>query len=182
MPRRHLIAYTGRPEFDDCRRWLSTVGELVGFEEPFDLGISAAGTHIFRSAEIARARFGIVNLHLAPLPEYRGRFSATHAILNGSEYGVTLHYVDEGIDTGPIIAERRFPILPAETALSLRARALVEGRRLFLATLPLLLSEVAHGRRLPAHPQDERRARYFDRFSLPAPDPSNPLLTRALTC
>lgn len=178
MSRHHLIvAYTGRPELAVCREWLAARSRLVPFEAGFDLGISAAGTRIFTRDEIARARLGIVNLHLAPLPEYRGRFSATHAILNGTEYGVTAHYVDEGIDTGPIIAERRFPILSDDTAGSLRIRALAEGTRLFLGILPLLLM----GKRLPSRPQDESRARYFDRFSLPTPNPSNPLLTRALT-
>lgn len=180
MPRHQLtVAYTGRPELEMCRVWLERLGAQIveRFDRRFDLGISAAGTHIFTASEIANARLGIVNLHLAPLPEYRGRFSATHAILHGSEYGVTLHYVDEGIDTGPIIAERRFPISVGDTAASLRAQALILGLRLFEDYAPLLIA----GRRLPSHPQDESKARYFDRHSLPAPDPSNPLLTRALT-
>ena len=180
MPADLTVAYTGRPELAVCRAWLK--GNVVDrFDEPFDLGISAAGSHIFPPQEIANARLGIVNLHLAPLPEYRGRYSATHAILNGHEYGVTIHYIDEGIDTGPIIAERRWPITPIDTAHTLRARAVWEGLRLFATVLPALLAAARAGCRLPAKAQDESRARYFDRFSLPSPDPSNNLLTRALS-
>lgn len=184
MPVRDLtVAYTGRPELAECWTMLERAGvRFTSFEGPFDLGISAAGSHIFTPAEIARARLGIVNLHLAPLPEFRGRFSATHAILSGARlYGVTLHYVDEGIDTGPIIAEQRFPIHPSDTAADLRARARFWGVRLFARVLPGLLTAACDGRRAAFRVQDESVAHYYDRFSLPAPDPSNPLLVRALT-
>ena len=183
MPPDLTIAYTGRPELADCRTMLEGARVRFGsFSEAFDLGVSAAGTHIFTATEIGRARLGIVNLHLAPLPQYRGRFSATHAILNGDRsFGVTLHYIDEGIDTGPIIAELRFPIVERETAASLRQRARFWGMRLFAKTLPELLRAAYEGRRAAASPQDASLARYYDRFSLPAPDPSDPLLTRALT-
>lgn len=187
MPLHDLtVAYAGRDELKPCR-WLleKSVTRIVSppISRPVDLGISAAGTHIFSREEIAFARCGIVNLHLAPLPEYRGRYSATHAILNREElYGVALHYVDEGIDTGPIIAEHRFPISPTVTAAELRARALIEGARLFALHLPDLLVAAVCGESVWAFPQDESRASYYDRFSLPAPIPGDALLERALAC
>lgn len=64
------------------------------------------------------------NLHLAPLPEYRGFHGPTLAILDGAtEYGVTLHWVDAGLDTGPIAYEARFGVYPDDTARSLYSRA-----------------------------------------------------------
>ena len=62
----------------------------------------------------------IVNLHAAPLPEYRGLNSHSHAIINGeTEYGVSLHMIDTGVDTGPIIDVKRFDISPDLTAREL---------------------------------------------------------------
>ncbi len=181
MHPRLLIAFTGRSEYDHWRDWLARHGYLVTerFDEPFDLGLSLAGTHIFTPDEIERARCGIVNLHLAPLPEFRGRYSATHAILAGCVYGVTLHYVDERIDTGPIVAERRFAIDAFDTARTLRVVARLEAESLLADVLPKILSAAVLGCRYPSYPQDEARAHYYDRHSLPAPDGS-PLLARAL--
>jgi methionyl-tRNA formyltransferase len=160
------IAYTGR--IPECRALLDGFEVVaVPITRPVDLGISVIGTHLFTRDEIALARYGIVNLHLAPLPEYRGRYSTAHAVANGdTSFGVTLHYVDEGIDTGPIIEARRFPA-PREIE-ALRELARAEGIRLFADVLPALLAAAEAGRRLPASVQDERRARYYDRHSVPA--------------
>lgn len=54
---------------------------------------------------------GCVNLHMALAEEYRGCYPTTWALINGEERtGVTLHYIDEGIDTGDIIAQREVKI------------------------------------------------------------------------
>ncbi len=182
MPGDRLIAYTGRPELGEVVRALRRLTpRVVGLPllGPVELVISAAGSHIFRSDEIALARCGVVNLHLAPLPEFRGRYSATHAILAGCVYGVTLHYVDAGIDTGPIVAERRFAIDAFDTARTLRVVARLEAESLLADVLPKILSAAVLGCRYPSYPQDEARAHYYDRHSLPAPDGS-PLRARAL--
>lgn len=64
---------------------------------------------------------GCINFHPAPLPEYRGVGGYNLAVLRGlEEWAASAHYVDAGIDTGPIISVRRFPINPlTETAQSL---------------------------------------------------------------
>lgn len=166
MSDRLVIGYSGRPQFESARAALGDVVFVPG-GHACDLGVSLAGSHIFTQDEIDRARLGIVNLHLAPLPEYRGRYSAGHALRNGEkEYGVTLHYVDAGIDTGPIIAARRFGIAKHETVDSLRARAFLHGTRLWLEWAPRLIAAALAGQRLPAVAQDESRAHYYDRHSL----------------
>ena len=64
------------------------------------------------------------NLHLAPLPAYKGYYSINHAILNGDDfYGVTMHWITNDVDGGPIAYESRFPIHPRDTALSLYHKA-----------------------------------------------------------
>lgn len=62
----------------------------------------------------------LYNIHFSLLPYYRGMYTSALPILNGEEYsGVTLHRVDKGIDTGDIIAQRKFRLNEAETARSL---------------------------------------------------------------
>lgn len=61
--------------------------------------------HIDKAVQIA------VNLHMAPLPEYRGCNQFSFAIIDGkAEFGATLHQIDTRIDHGDILAEKRFPI------------------------------------------------------------------------
>ena len=77
----------------------------------YDLLMSVQYHAILKSPEIQTAQRMAVNLHMAPLPEYRGCNQFSFAILNGDqEFGTTLHVMDAGIDTGDILAERRFPI------------------------------------------------------------------------
>lgn len=70
------------------------------------------------------ARYGCINFHPAPLPEYKGLAGYNFAILDKlKEWGVTAHYVDSGFDSGPIISVRRFPFdWRSSTALSLEER------------------------------------------------------------
>jgi methionyl-tRNA formyltransferase len=141
--------------------------DFVDFDQA-DVGFSVVGTRIFKPHEIAAVPFGIINLHLAPLPKYRGRYSFTHAIVAGdTRFGVTLHYIDEGMDTGPVIAERIFSIKPTDTAWALYLRAQREGTALFRETAPRIISYARCGYKVWSHPQDESKAQYFNRFSLP---------------
>jgi hypothetical protein len=76
-----------------------------------DLIFSAGNHHIFKAAEIAKAKRGIINFHAAPLPEYAGSAVPAFAILNEeSQFGVTFHYVIPEIDAGDILHVERFPI------------------------------------------------------------------------
>ena len=65
----------------------------------------------------------IINIHPSLLPKFPGLAAWRQALEAGeSETGCTVHYVDLGMDTGPIIAQARVPILPADTAETLHAR------------------------------------------------------------
>ena len=118
-----------------------------------------------------------INLHPAPLPEYRGCNSYAHAIINGeTEYGVTLHYMNEGVDTGPIIASPRFPILPTDTGKSLHDRAQYHALALFLRQWRILR------RGLPPATVQPAEGRYYRRDSLvPYFGSDDPTVRRALT-
>ena len=105
--------------------------------------------------EIPRA--GALNLHPSALPGYRGRAPINWVLLRGeTETGVTLHHMVERADRGDIVAQRRFPILEEDTALTLHRRAAAEAARLFIETYPRLRDGTA-----PRVPQDPAAASYF---------------------
>ena len=90
---------------------------------------------------------GCVNLHLALAEEYRGCYPSTWALMNGeTETGVTLHYADEGIDTGDIIAQRTVRIEPQDTGRTLYYKLTQAGIQLFSHMLPRLMSGKTKGR------------------------------------
>ena len=68
----------------------------------FDIGLHKTGV-IYRSQTIAAFRLGILNPHIGILPEYRGRSVMEWSLLQGDPVGITVFFIDEGIDTGPCI-------------------------------------------------------------------------------
>ena len=67
------------------------------------------------------ARYEILNVHLAPLPKYRGRHPLHWALINGeSEFGVTIHRMDETFDSGPILWQKRVPVVTGMSVAALR--------------------------------------------------------------
>ncbi len=82
----------------------------------------------------------VLNLHNAPLPRYRGVNPINWALKNGETYhGVTIHEIDEGIDTGNIIGQVKYSIYPdVEEVKDVYDKALEYGWVLFKNTIPLL--------------------------------------------
>jgi phosphoribosylglycinamide formyltransferase-1 len=84
-----------------------------------------------------------VNTHSAPLPEFPGPRPIEDVLAAGvPETAATVHYVDGGVDTGPVIAAERVPVLPDDDADTLKARVQAVEHR--------LLPEVVRG--LISHP------------------------------
>lgn len=76
-----------------------------------DLFVSMSFNQIFRLEALALPKLGVINCHAGKLPFYRGRNILNWALINDEkEFGITVHYVDEGIDTGDIIKQRSYPI------------------------------------------------------------------------
>lgn len=109
-----------------------------------DFLISVQYHRILQPADLAKARIAAANLHMAPLPEYRGCNQFSFAILHGdTEFGTTLHRMTPGIDSGDILAERRFPIGPDLTVDELYAKTYDATLELFRASLgPFLRGEL----------------------------------------
>jgi methionyl-tRNA formyltransferase len=81
-------------------------------------------------------KFGCLNVHPSLLPKYRGASPIASAILGGDkETGVTIMLMDAGMDTGPILAQRRAAIDPPDTAESLEGRLSEIGADLLMETL-----------------------------------------------
>lgn len=82
----------------------------------------------------------IINIHPSLLPKFPGLDAWKQALEAGERVtGCTVHYVDSGVDTGPIIGQREVPILPGDTAGTLHARIQREEHEL----LPAVLQEIA---------------------------------------
>jgi phosphoribosylglycinamide formyltransferase-1 len=83
----------------------------------------------------------IVNIHPSLLPAFPGLDAQHQAIEHGVKVaGCTVHFVDEGLDSGPIIKQAAVPVLDDDTAESLSARILVEEHRIYSEAIALVLS------------------------------------------
>ena len=99
--------------------------------------ISVQYHKILRKRHLERAERFAVNLHMAPLPEYRGCNQFSFAIANGDrEFGATLHVMDEGVDSGDILAERRFEISDSISVDQLYRATYEHSVEMFGAELP----------------------------------------------
>lgn len=90
---------------------------LAGFGA--EIGVSAMFGHILRRDLLDLLPAGCVNLHPSYLPYNRGAHPNVWSIVEGTPAGATLHWVDEGVDTGDIIAQRAVPVDPADTGETL---------------------------------------------------------------
>ena len=114
-------------------------------EDAYVQALREAGAEIVALAgfmRILKGRFlrafaqRVVNIHPALLPAFPGLQSWKQALDYGAKVaGCTVHFVDEGIDTGPIIAQEAVPVLPEDTAAALHARIQEAERRIFPAVI-----------------------------------------------
>jgi phosphoribosylglycinamide formyltransferase 1 len=111
--------------------WLETRGVR--------LVVCAGYMHLLRPAFLERFRDRVVNVHPAPLPAFPGARPLEDVLAAGaSEAAATIHLVDEGADTGPVIASEPVPVLPGDTVETLRERVHEAEHRL----LPQVVREL----------------------------------------
>jgi len=92
---------------------------------------------------IGRWRDRMINIHPSLLPEFKGLHTHRRALEAGkTEHGCTVHFVRQDVDSGPIIAQAKVPVLPGDTEEILAARVLAEEHKLY----PYALELVASGR------------------------------------
>jgi methionyl-tRNA formyltransferase len=128
-----------------------------------DFLLSFQAAPILRAPLIETATVAALNLHYGPLPRYRGVSPIAWALLNGEEaHGVTLHVIEPGIDSGPIVDARMLPIAPRDTGRSLYDRCVQTGIELFRDTWPRVRDQVP----VVASSQDDEAALYYNRWAL----------------
>ncbi|NLT41106.1 MAG: methionyl-tRNA formyltransferase [Anaerolineae bacterium] len=119
-----------------------------------DLFVSMYFGKIFKAPLLAVPRFGCVNIHNSLLPKYRGQAPSLWAVANGDPMtGQTMHYLDEGTDTGDIIATKSIPIEPADTGHTVGVKLEDLGVQLFQEVFPSVLAGTA-----PRYKQDDSEA------------------------
>ena len=104
-----------------------------------DFVVLAGYMHLLRRPFFDRYAGAIVNTHSAPLPQFPGAHPIEDVLAAGvTETAATVHWVDEGIDTGPVIASEPVPVLAGDTVETLRARVQAAEHRL----LPRIVREL----------------------------------------
>jgi methionyl-tRNA formyltransferase len=119
---------------------LHSLDEYLNLSE-VDIAISIQYHQILKKKHIEKANEITINLHMAPLPEYRGCNQFSYAILNGdSMFGTTIHRLEEGIDNGAILFEKRFPIPEKYWVKDLLDLTHVRSVELFKESIPEIIS------------------------------------------
>jgi phosphoribosylglycinamide formyltransferase-1 len=128
-----LEDFTNREERDAAMAaWLDEHGAT--------LVVCAGYMHLLRKPFIDRFAGRIVNTHSAPLPEFPGAHPIEDVLAAGvRQTAATVHYVDEGIDTGAVIIAEPVPVLEGDTVETLRARVQAVEHRLLPETVRTLI-------------------------------------------
>ncbi|MFB3818856.1 MAG: formyltransferase family protein [Candidatus Methylomirabilales bacterium] len=84
------------------------------------------GCPILRPPVLRAPRLGTLNAHMGVLPRYRGMNVLEWALLEGGEAGISVHFVDPGVDTGDIVYVEALPVLPGDTIPLLKRRAMAQ--------------------------------------------------------
>ncbi len=96
-----------------------------------DLVVCAGYMHLLRPSFLERFPRRVVNVHPAPLPDFPGAHPLEDVLAAGAPAAAaTVHFVDEGIDTGEVIASEPVPVLDGDTVETLRERVHVAEHRL----------------------------------------------------
>lgn len=106
----------------DRTAWNLALADAVAAHEP-DLVVCAGFMRILSADFLARFPCRVVNTHPALLPAFPGARAVADALAYGVRVtGVTVHFVDEGVDTGPVIAQAAVPVQADDDQASLHAR------------------------------------------------------------
>ncbi len=135
-----LAAELGLPLMQPARLRLPEAMDQLRLWSP-DLVVVAAFGQILRPDLLALPALGCINVHASLLPRWRGAAPIQAAILAGDDQtGITIMKMDEGVDTGAVLAQQALPIGPDDTAGTLSGQLSALGAGLLLETLPGYLS------------------------------------------
>ena len=121
--------------FDSRDEWAQMLLENVQFWNP-DLTVLAGFMRILPPNFVNALTPNLINTHPSLLPAFPGAHAVRDALSAGATVtGVTIHVVDEGVDTGPHLAQAEVPVLPGESEHELHERIKVVERRLLVDTV-----------------------------------------------
>jgi phosphoribosylglycinamide formyltransferase-1 len=121
--------------YPDREAWGAALLEQLAVWEP-DLVILSGFMKLLPQAVVDALSPNLINTHPAYLPEFPGAHPVRDALAAGAtETGASVIVVDNGVDTGPILAQRRVPIHPGDTEDSLHARIKAVERELLIQTI-----------------------------------------------
>jgi len=134
----HRIDHHFLPMNTNRAQWNQDLFQLVQDHQP-DLVVSAGFMRIL-APEFVR-HFKVINTHPALLPLFPGAHAVKDALAAGvTETGSTVHWVDEGVDTGEVIAQVRVPVHPGDDESTLHERIKIVERELIVQTLRNLIA------------------------------------------
>lgn len=108
----------------------------------YDLGISVSYDQIFKDRSISLHKRGIINCHAGQLPDFKGRNILNWALINNqNSFGITVHFMDEEIDTGDIITQELIEIKFTDTYKDLLSKAYIECPKVVIKALDLILND-----------------------------------------
>jgi len=126
----------------DRDAWDVALGDAVAAHEP-DLVVSAGFARLLGGAFLGRYGGRTINTHPTLLPAFPGAHPVRDTVAYGVKItGATVHLVDAGVDTGPVLAQEAVPVLADDTEDTLHERIKVVERRMLVETVAAL---VRHG-------------------------------------
>jgi methionyl-tRNA formyltransferase len=129
-----------------CKKHAVTTGIMIGFSYKLPAKIFNQPIN------------GFFNMHPGPLPAYRGPDPIFQQVKNREKYAaVTLHKVDEGYDTGPIVLTDKIRLMPSDT----HGRLITRLGELAGRMLGILFKILAMGMPVPSRPQDHSQAKFY---------------------
>jgi phosphoribosylglycinamide formyltransferase-1 len=127
-------------DYPDRPAWNRDLAEAIAGYEP-DLVVLAGFMRVLAPEVVER--FRIVNTHPAMLPAFPGAHAIRDALAAGvTETGVTVHWVDAGVDTGPIIVQQSVPVLPGDDEDTLRVRVQAAEKPLYVQAIRQLCANL----------------------------------------
>lgn len=144
-----------------------------------DICISCFWAYLLKNKFFSIFPKGCINFHPGCLPYNRGASPELWPFIEGTPAGVSLHYIDEGVDTGDIVAQRKVPIRSVDTGLSLYNRTLMEIADLFQEVWPSIRAgtiepQKQDNSKATFHRHSDRPA--IEKFDLDAPTTGRELL------
>ena len=125
-------------KFSDTHSWAKKLEENISHYNP-DLIVLAGFMKILPSSFVHTFAPRIINIHPSLLPSFPGAHAVRDALASGAkETGTTIHIVDEGVDTGPILGQQSLSVLPSDDESSLHERIKVLERKLLVETIQAL--------------------------------------------